>query len=433
MQKNFLYIKDMNTPQNSNLPLKKNNYRWWVWAVAALFPMYQFMLQGSPSVMLPELIHDLGITLVEASFITTFFYYSYIIMQIPSGILADLFGPKILLCIGSFLAGLACLIFSCCKLLWIAEFSRLIMGFVCSVGIVSVFLLITQWFEAKRFALLVGLTETLCMAGAAASTILLSASVTWWGWRKAIFLCGVFGIFISLLIIIIVRNKPGNSSWILKSHEHFSIKGEIKKLCIVAGRLQVWISGIYMGLAFSIIPAFFALWGIPFFMHNYHLSSTQAATINAFGLVGVGVGGPFLGWLSDKIKRRKIIMNVSSFVTVICFWIILRVDISLSLIFFLIFILGFACSGYVVAFALIKEILPQEVKGRAMGFANMLCLAIGAPLLQPIIAMLVKYTKSSQNIFRFALSPLAVALALSFVLTFFIKETYCKESTVIEK
>ena len=423
----------MNTQQNSNSPLKKNNYRWWVWTIAALFPMYQFMLQGSPSVMLPELIHDLGITLVEASFITTFFYYSYIAMQIPSGILVDLFGPKILLCVGSFLAGLACLIFSCCKLLWIAEFSRLIMGFVCAAGIVSVFLLITQWFEAKKFALLVGFTETLCMAGAATSTILLSASVSWWGWRKAIFLCGVLGVFISLLIILIVRNKPGDTSWILKPRQQFSIQDELKKLHIVTGRTQVWISGIYMGLAFSIIPTFFSLWGIPFFMHHYNLSSTQAATINAFGLVGVGIGGPFLGWLSDKIKRRKIIMNISSFVTVICFWALLKIDISLSLIFFLIFILGFACSGYIIAFALIKEILPQDVKGRAMGFANMLCLAIGAPLLQPIIALLIKYSKGSQSLFRLALSPLIAALILSFILTFFIKETYCKDSALMEK
>ncbi|MCH9633244.1 MAG: putative glucarate transporter [Chlamydiae bacterium] len=422
----------MNAKPNSNSFSKTSSKSWWVWAIAALFPMYQFMLQGSPSVMLPELIHDLGITLVEASFITTFFYYSYIIMQIPSGILVDLFGPRILLSVGSFLAGLACIIFSSCKLLWIAEFSRLIMGFVCSVGIVSVFLLITQWFEAKRFALLVGLTETLCMAGAALSTVLLSVSVTWWGWRRAIFLCGLLGIFISLLIVLIVHNKPGDSSWILKTHDRFSIKSEIKKLRVVTGRFQVWVSGVYMGLAFSIIPAFFSLWGIPFFMHKYHLSSTQAATINAFGLVGVGIGGPFLGWLSDRIKRRKIIMNISSFVTVVCFWIILKINTPIVLTVSLTFILGFACSSYVVAFALIKEILPQNVKGRAMGFANMLCLAIGAPVLQPIIAMLIKHSKNSQSVFRFALNPITIALALSFILTFFIKETYCKDSSVIE-
>ncbi len=426
-----MYIVSMTSDNQPTSANKTNAHRWWVWTAAALFPMYQFMLQGSPSVMLPNLVQDLSITLVEASFITTFFFYSYIAMQIPSGILVDLFGPRILLTLGSFLAGLSCLIFSCCKLLWVAEVSRLIMGFVCATGIVSVFYLISQWFDTKRFALLVGLTETLCMAGAAIATILLSAAVHWWGWRQAIFLSGIEGIIISILIIFIVRNKPGDSSWILKSNTNFSVKTELKQLGVVVGRFQVWVSALYMGMAFSIVPAFYALWGIPFFMNNYNFSSTQAASLNAAGLIGVGVGSPFIGWLSDTVGRRKIIMIFSSLVATICIWVILKIKLTVLLIVILNFVLGFSCSGYVLGFAIIKEILPIDVRGRAMGFANMLCLAIGAPILQPIIALLVKYSPPRDDLFTFALTPVPITLALSFILTFFIKETYCKsfEST----
>lgn len=400
---------------------------WVIWAIAALFPMYQFMLQGSPSVMLNNLTEDLSISLVGASFITTFFFFSYIIMQIPAGILVDIYGPRMLLVLGSFLAGTACMIFSISKALWMAEFSRLIMGFVSSPGIVSVFFLVSQWFKPKQFALLVGLTETLGLTGAALITVLLSATVEWWGWRTAVFLCGVLGIIISILILLIVRNKPKDTSFVADKAHHFSLKYEVKNLKIVVGRFQVWAAGLYMGLVFSIVPAFFALWGILFFMRTYEISSTQAATINALALIGAGIGGPFLGWLSDKIKRRKAIMIFASLSSLILLWIILHISMPMHLAFLCNFWLGFSCSGYVVAFAVIKEILPKEVKGKAMGFANMLCLSLGAPVIQPVIAFLFKCYACSEHIFRHALNPLLVALGLSFILTFFIKETYCKD------
>lgn len=259
-------------------------------------------------------------------------------------------------------------------------------------------------------------------------TVLLSSSVDWFGWRTAIFLCGILGIVISILILLIVRNKPGDPSLISEKAHHFSFKQEVKNLKIVVGRFQVWAAGLYMGLVFSIVPAFFALWGIRFFMRTYQITSTQATTITALALVGAGIGGPFLGWFSDKIKRRKVIMIFTSVSSFILLWTILHIPMSIQLAFLCNFWLGFTCSGYVVAFAMIKESLPAEVKGKAMGFANMLCLAFGAPVIQPVIAFLYKCDECSEHVFRHALNPLLIVLALSFLLTFFIKETYCKDT-----
>lgn len=420
-----------NTPKYSR-PKSQSAKAWFVWAIAALFPMYQFMLQGSPSVMIHNLSQDLSITLVQASFITTYFFYSYIVMQIPAGILVDLFGPRILLIIGSAAAGIACMLFSGSKCLWVAETSRLIMGFVCSVGIVSVFYLITQWFESRRFALVVGFTETLGMAGAAFVTILLAFSVEAWGWRTAIFLCGVGGVVISLLVLLFVRNQPNNSGMIYHNYKQFSLKKEISNLTTVVANLQGWLSGLFMGLVFSTIPAFFALWGIPYFMDHYHISASKAAGIVAFGLTGASVGGPLIGAFSDYIKRRKIIMILGSFLSLLIMSAILYFAPPIPIMFALTFSLGFTCSCYVVSFAIFKDIMPRDVKGKAMGFANMLCLIIGAPILQPTIALLVKRYEPHAINYTAILMPVLIALVLALIISFFIKETYCIEASELE-
>lgn len=348
-------------------------------------------------------------------------------MQVPAGILVDIFGPRILLAIGSLFAGIACITFSSCKYLWIAKSSRLLMGLVCSPGIVSVFYLVSKWFEANRFAFFVGLTETIGFAGTAIGTILLSATVLNYGWRIAILLCGFAGIAIFLIILFVIRNKPNDNSLISNNLKKIDFKEELTNLQLIASNKQVWINGLYTGLAFSVIPAFFCLWGIPFYMDKYYLTSVQSASSIAIGLLGAGIGGPFLGWLSDYIQRRKIIMIVGSFCAAICGWIILYMTPSLHMMFLLNFILGFSVSGYVLAFAVIKEILPENAKGKAMGFANMLCLLVGAPILQPIIAHLIHGKALDTLTFKIALTPLPIALSLSLILSFFIKETYCKD------
>ena len=76
--------------------------------------------------------------------------------------------------------------------------------------------------------MLVGFTETLAMGGAAMTTVLLSEAVDYWGWRSAIFTCGIIGVTISLLIALIVRNKPGDSRWLPVRVKVFSLKAEVQ-------------------------------------------------------------------------------------------------------------------------------------------------------------------------------------------------------------
>lgn len=377
--------------------------------------------------MLPYLTKDLSITYVQASFITTYFFFSYIVMQIPSGFLVDIFGPRILLTLGIFFAAIACIIFSCCNAVWIARSSRIVMGLFCAPAFVSVFYLIAKWFEPKRFALLVGFTETMGFAGTGIGMVILSSAVNSLGWRRAILLCGLAGLVIFSLILVFVRNEPENEDIVSNHLKDFSLKNELKNLGLMVTHSQVWINGVYIGLSFSVIPAFFSLWGIPFFEDKYNLSSTDAAGVVALGLVGAGIGGPFIGWFSDYLKKRKVIMVISSFLSAICVWLVIHLSPPLYIMFILNFLLGFFISGYVLAFAVIKEILPKKVKGKAMGFANTLCLLIGAPFLQPIIAHLMKEDANGPLPFTVALTPLAIAITLSFVLALFIKETHCED------
>ena len=67
---------------------------WLVWGLAAVLGLFTFLLQGSPSVMIPQLMKTYDIDVIKIGVLTSSFFYTYIILQIPSGIAVDLWGPR---------------------------------------------------------------------------------------------------------------------------------------------------------------------------------------------------------------------------------------------------------------------------------------------------------------------------------------------------
>jgi sugar phosphate permease len=119
-----------------------------VWGVAALFYLTVFYMRTSPAVMTTELMRDFDITAVQLGNLASFFFYAYLLMQIPTGVLVDSWGPRRLLVIGSLLAALGCVIFGMTGNFAVAATGRAITGVACAVGWVVTLKLSTHWFPA---------------------------------------------------------------------------------------------------------------------------------------------------------------------------------------------------------------------------------------------------------------------------------------------
>ena len=102
----------------------------------------------------------------------------------------------------------------------------------------------------------------------------------------------------------------------------------------------------------------------------------------------------------------------------------------------LFFFAGFFFGGKSLSFASITESHDPRLSGLAIGFANMLVMLNGVFSL-PLVGKILDFTRRQgplsmesygPNSFRIALSPIPVGLALSLLLTVFIKETYPKDN-----
>ena len=137
-----------------NRCLQHPYYPWLVWGLAASAFFIEYFVRVAPGVMVDSLMHDFKVQALALGSLSAFFYYTYVGMQIPVGILVDRFSLRWLLTSMIFLCGLSSLIFAMTTHLEIAAFARLMMGFGAAFAFVSALKVAAVWFPAPHPAAL---------------------------------------------------------------------------------------------------------------------------------------------------------------------------------------------------------------------------------------------------------------------------------------
>ena len=407
---------------------------WIIWGLGSILALYTFLIQGAPSVMIPQLMTTYEIDVVQIGVLTSSFFYTYIVMQIPAGMIVDLWGPRKVTQVSFFLCSLAIGWFAFSHHFWEGQVSRMIMGLTASPAIICAFWLGSRWFRPHLFALIVALTEFFALAGGVIGEGGLAKAVVSLGWRQSMLWVAILGFFLTLLSHFIIHDSPKEGS---TTEPSMSFKKALSKMTKNFLKIltisPLWINGIYAGLVFGMFPAFAALWGVPYFMTRYGISVDYAALLASTYFFGACFGTLTLGWISIYITYRRPLMiggALIAFFLSLC--VILIPNVPIYMMFLIVFAFGFFSSSYALSFSLAGTYVSRQAKGVAMGFTNMLCIAFGAPILQPLIGALLKWSADASitgkmktyviHDYSFALLPLPLSLLLAFFLAFFVKE-----------
>ena len=379
----------------------------WICVIGGFFVGFQFLLQGSISLMIEPLKYDFSLNAAQIGIIASAFLYPYLILQIPSGILIDRFGPKAVLLVASIILTITTFLFAATQGLWSATAIRIAMGIASAPGVTCAMYLAARW-QPDRFALFAGLIEMLGMLGGAAGDYLIDWWTTAWGWRQAMLLCGMISIVISALILLFVRSHPRGKA--TNHHDHLASSHSVfKTIKAFFSSPVIWLAGIFSGLMFICINTFASLWGIPFLQSIYPTSPHFAAYGVALLFIGVGVGVLIFGELDRHVALPKL-LRISSFVGLLLTGLIIYIPIGQPLMLIALFAMGLACGSYILIFSFVERVIDPQIKGIALGFINCWTMGIGGPLLQPLIGKLLVLTDQH---FGWALLPMFIGLALA--------------------
>ena len=216
--------------------------------------------------------------------------------------------------------------------------------------------------------------------------------------------------------------------------------GVLKGLRAVSSNPQTWICALIgFGMAGTML-GFGALWGVPWLSSAYGYSTTEAAGITSMLFVGWAIFSPLLGWLSDRIGRRNIVIIVGALVSLISFaMVIYQTPQNTVLLMMLIFITGAGGSAMTVCFGSVKELNDLNYSSTALGLMNMCVVGAGA-VMQPLIGWLLDTNWDgnlaegarvySPDNYVFALSSLLVVNALAIGAAIALRETCCRQSFI---
>ena len=130
---------------------------WSVWGLGALLYLIGFYLRVAPAVITDQLMTEFAITGAALGNLSAFYFYSYVAMQIPTGMIADRWGPRRLLAAGAGVAALGTALFAFAPTIFWANMGRLWIGASVAVAFVSMLKLASHWFAPKQYALASGM------------------------------------------------------------------------------------------------------------------------------------------------------------------------------------------------------------------------------------------------------------------------------------
>jgi MFS family permease len=210
----------------------------------------------------------------------------------------------------------------------------------------------------------------------------------------------------------------------------------LANLGIVARNPQTWLIALAGLGTSSPLLGFAGLWGVPFLETAYGLPRTFAATLTSLLFVGWGVGAPLLGWVSDRIGRRRPVLLAGLVLEMAALAVLVYVPgLPTAALGFLCLLVGFLGSSQIVCFALAKENQPPALSGTAIGFVNAMVTGAGA-LFQPLVGLLLDLawtggTAQGAHIYgagayRIAFASLLVCGAMGFLCLLAVRETFCR-------
>lgn len=405
---------------------------YFIFFLAATFYLYEFILQVAPSVMAESMMKTFGVTGEGFGFISAFYFYAYAPTQLPAGVLYDRYGPRKLMTCAILLCALGSAFFASTDSILTACIGRFLIGIGSAFSFIGVLVLLSRWFPPYYFAILAGVAQLMSSVGAIFGEMPLAYLIQGVGWRNASFILSIAGFILAAFFWVYIRDYPHQQNQNVPEHY---LRDEWKRLVAVCKHGYTWIIGGYAFAIWTPIAVFAALWGVPYLQEKFQISVVAASGLCSLTWIGIGIGSPLLGWLSDRIESRRISLILSAVLGLGATLILLYAPgLSYGWTPFVLFVLGLGAGGQTVSFAVVKENNPPELVGTASGFNN-LSVLIGGALFQPLVGYILQHTHSwhlvngvhvySVASYQIALMVMPICfLASLLIATFLLKESH---------
>jgi MFS family permease len=290
----------------------------------------------------------------------------YALMQVPTGLLVDRYGPRRVLAAASVLMGLGQLLFAVAASYPLGLTARAVLGVGDAMTFVSVLRLVAAHFPPRRYAALAALTGALGMLGNLAATVPLTLLLHGAGWTATF---AVAGAATAVYAVVVATRLPAPAP--RPAGPPARVRADLAQSWRVPGtRLGFWVH-----FATMFAPTVLGLlWGFPYLVEAQGMSERAAGSVLGVLVLGAFLGGPTVGVLIGRRPEWRMPFVVGYLAGSAAVWAGLlgwpggRVPALVLVVAFGWLSLGGPAST--IAFALARDYNPMRRVGTATGVVN---------------------------------------------------------------
>ena len=352
------------------------------------------------AVIAPDLIKAFNLNAERLGVLSSAFFYTFALFQIPMGVLLDRIPPRKIIALFTLIGASGAFVFACAGGFYLALAGRALLGIGMAAALMGSFKVFVNRYPPRRFAFLSGAIISIGTLGPIAATsplVYLNSTI---GWRLTFVYCGIITVALALLLFWVLREDDHEGGQeILISASAGQQRGVIKSLQWVFGTLAFWQIGAMSFFRAGTFIALLGVWLGPFLMEIKGFAPLTAGNVLMMLSLGAAVGAPIAGYLAERVFRSTksvILLGVSVYVLLLIpLTGVLQIDSAVA--YGVVFMLqGFFGSFGILSYTHIKELFPLSMSGTVIAAVNFFVMAGGAVFMQGIGVIISSYSGNHQ-------------------------------------
>lgn len=378
-----------------------------IWGLADLYFILSVTFAMLLGVVLPNIVTELHLSTADLGLLGFSFFFSFGFMQFFAGSLIDSKGPRAALSASACVAAVGFFfLFQAQTLIW-ALIAQIIIGVGFSITYVGAIYLAEKWFSKELFPLMSGFTQM--SANLISALVLFVMAVTSTisaDFRIIAISLGIIALILAFFLFLFVKNA---------SSEPQILKRPLG--CFGLLRIpQFWFGVFYFGSNFGVFLAFSSLWNIPDSIAYGHSLET-ATKMSAMLRFGGAFGAVLSGWLVRRLGHCCTLVKVySTGAFLLAVGLIFGPVFPDLLTFSIMALMGFFFGGTSLAFPLVAQHIPPDLKGAGFGLMTSFGYLLSA-FLEYLVGVILNRSELPLTVldFKIALAPLVLFTLIGWV------------------
>ena len=384
---------------------RPTNFMVRAWLIFILCSLHLFISQlyrTTNAVLAPWLIKDLNLDTEGLGLLSAGFFYAFALTQIPISLFLDKVGAKRLMIALSFVGMAGAIMFSLAQGLGMGLAGRLLLGVGMACNLMGPLTLLMEWFPPRIFATLSGLLYAVGTLGSIVAATPLVLLVEQFGWRLSVQAIIAVHLLLTLMLFWVVQDRPAEKAVNPPSStEGLRPASLFGNLGILMRSKDYWIISAGTFVRYGTHAALQTLWAGPLLMEVLRFSPVQAGNILLAMNIGLIVGGPMWGAVTDRVFKtpKWVVAGGLLMLALITFGLRALPPGTSAFVAGATFLaFGLASASGMHVYAHIKALVPKDMAGAAMSGTNFFTMMGPAVFLQGLgIAMQGLYPEASRG------------------------------------